>query len=437
MSLPSRYANEGLSKQDQSRVITSGIKRNKPIEYKLKSINEKVQDQVDYDIAMSPIDDLETDIIASFVDYTRNKQNIIHSNYDEMIIEQQSEIILDGNVSLLIIDTNFILSQLNILDDINKLANQYNLKVVIPLYVIKELDGLKSSKFKTDRDAELSSNSVSHLARWANDWIYSNLASSSETIKIQKMSQRLQSDLVKDQAILDCCLYFKQKFPQYLTILLSNDKNLCSLALSNDILTVSFNNEMTGEGISKTIHEENLRRFGKLEPKVIQSIKEERVKSKNTINPSDEWIKETQKFNINSEDDAINTIYTEIQTVLLAALHHCMEKEYGEDLDLIREYDKEQIITILDCSNLIIRFWFTVFKEYFQGHNKILPFGEEGKRKVPIHVDRPRNYFELKEFVKFWSTILQNIYDEIMNETEQEALKYLQQRWEKMASLLM
>ena len=82
------------------------------------------------------------------------------------------------------------------------------------------------------------------------------------------MSQRISKDLVKDDAIFDCCLYFKKTYPQSLVILLSNDKNLCAKALSNDVLTVSFRENMSGRLIANTIYEENVERFGKLQTKV-------------------------------------------------------------------------------------------------------------------------------------------------------------------------
>ena len=46
-------------------------------------------------------------------------------------------------------------------------------------------------------------------------------------------------------------VYISKNHPNSLTIILSNDKNLCSKALMNELLTVSFRPNMSGELIAK------------------------------------------------------------------------------------------------------------------------------------------------------------------------------------------
>ena len=187
----------------------------------------------------------------------------------DIVSETETNALLNelGNVSYLVVDTNFILSHLNIVNGLQDVANNYGLQIIIPITVMKELDGLKnSSRIANEASSErISNQSVGHLARWANDWIYSALAKNSSVVRGQKLRQRLDKSTTKDDAILDCCLYFKENYQKSLVVLLSNDKNFCLKALSNDILTVSYRKDMNVDIIANTIYTENLRRFGKLE----------------------------------------------------------------------------------------------------------------------------------------------------------------------------
>ena len=484
MSLPSKYAPEGLSAEDQSRVITVGNKRpRKPINYIHRTIDDKIQNALqnhhlnhqdqqnghnndDDDIEMIPFEDAEeVDVITSYVEYLRGHTAYEQQQHNDMMIDEDefndnnNELveIIEGNISYLILDTNFLISHLKIVDCLKKLAPNHGLKIIIPVYVIQELDGLKNSnKINNSNNGEdgCSGESISQLAKWANQWVYNSLIDSKTIVKGQKLSQRIDKSLIKDDAILDCCLYFKKNHPNSLTIILSNDKNLCSKALMNELLTVSFRPNMSGELIAKTIYNENIQRFGKIETKtkVIKNATPLRINSPipdappphpphPTVAPSSEWVAKTQEIDRYSSFESISIgVYNEIQMVLLSALHHCMEEEYGDDLDLIRDYDKDQIVTIDDCANLIIRFWSTVFLEYFRATpDHFLPFHQSNVRrkfskKTPIHVNVPNSPGELHEFISFWTRVLTIIYDAVMLKLNQDALEKLISRWNNMAS---
>ncbi|RLV92458.1 Transcriptional protein SWT1 [Spathaspora sp. JA1] len=399
---------------------------------------------------MVPMDDAEVDVISSYINYTRDSGQLRSSSSDDddsMIIEQESEEVSNGNLSILVVDTNFILSHLKVIDELKELGREFGLRIVIPVMVIRELDGLKNSSRVQDSRDRISGVSVGHLARWANDWIYNSLANNSDVVVGQKLRQRLDKDVVQDDAILDCCLYFKDRGDN-LVVLLSNDKNLCTKALTNNVLTVTFKSGMSAKLIAKVIYDENINKFGKLSPVHTPTPPQpqkvqERVE---ILEPSREWVQSTQQVSsFQTFDEVSFKVYTEIQMILLSAIHHCMEIEYGEDLDLVRDYDKQSIVNIYDCSQILIRFWFTVFQQYFKSDaTKFVPFEEEeprsnGRRnsakRNSIYVDVPKTSIELNSFIKFWTTCLKIIYDAVMDETQTIALDHLIKRWEKMASL--
>lgn len=481
MALPSRYSSTGLSEEDQHKVLVLGSKRPKKPEYTIRTIEDKIKNAVDNqtyqnynfmdgDIEMVPIDDdKEVDVISSYIDYSRNYGGLMNmpgegylEDDDKMMVEDSHDWeVIEGNISILVLDTNFILSHLKIIDELRELAPEFGLKIVVPIAVMQELDGLKNSTrvasgvgLDDDDDRErISGESVGHLARWANEWIYSSLANSSGIVKGQKLSQRLDRDAVKDDSILDCCMYYKLHYAGALVVLLSNDKNLCLKALSNDVLTVSFRPGMSSKLIASVVYEQNVTTFGKLEMKVSQVTHNSHNNNNNHNHaqpnhsqhpqPSQEWIDSARNVSgLNSFQEVSAKVYQEIQTILLSALHHCMEAEYEEDLELLRDYDKTTIVDLGDCAQVLIRFWFPVFQQYFRAlPQKFIPFDETGHGKSlvkkPIFVDEPRDEAELKQFVRFWTTTLQAIYDGVMDETQRKALEVLSERWDKMANSCM
>lgn len=422
MSLPSKYAPEGLSHEDQGRTITVGQKREpRPVKYYVRTIENRVNEALKSseanqinDIEMVPMDGFdEVDIISHFVTESRHRQS--YDDNDLEIDESQSDKFeRSGNVSYLVIDTNFILSHLKILNDLKSIGEEYGLVLIIPITVVKELDGLKSENNigLVSKDG-LSTKSVGHLARWANEWIYSSLANNSNVVKGQRLDQRLDKTVTQDDAILDCCLYFKKSYPNTLQVLLSNDKNFCLKALSNELLTVSYRTDMNAELIATTIYQENIARFGKL------SLETSSLKP----------VKRNNDLSVAAPEEVIHTVYTEIKTITLSAIHHCMESAYGDDLDLLKNYDKDTVTTLLDCSYVMIRFWLPVFSLYFRGES--LPFEEvNGPRgeKNPIWVDPPTSG-QLSDFINFWSKVLTILYKNEMNEDQNESLRLLINRW--------
>lgn len=368
---------------------------------------------------MVPMDSFdEVAVIADFVTHSRDSYNFMYE--DTMDLDQRynqtQTVRLDGNISYLVVDTNFILSHLKILNEIKDLGKEYGLQLVIPMAVMQELDGLKlSNKIEsafTHSDAQLSGKSVGHLARWANDWVYSCLAKRVPTVVGQRAEERINRLAVKDDAILDCCLYLQKHRAQTLQILMSNDKNLCMKALLNSILTVSYRTNMNAKMIAETIRNENIHKFG-----VIQ---------KNTVVTQEVEV----PIRAHHGGDIFQTVYGEVQKLVLSIVHRCMASNYGEDLSLLRNYNKSAVQTLEDACHVIIRFWMPVFSLYLR---RLKPFDEEGKHKVPKMVDVPQSRLSLNSFIDYWSQILHTLYKEEMTDAQNTALGSLIQRWEELA----
>ncbi|KAA8912652.1 hypothetical protein TRICI_003425 [Trichomonascus ciferrii] len=158
----------------------------------------------------------------------------------------------------LVLDTNFLISHLPLLDEVRELHPQYGHVIVVPWIVIQELDGLKESKrvstYTTGKE-KVQRSSVSHLARKATNWIYKQLAGNSTAVKGQKLTEINDLNLNGDDAILDCCRYF-QKRRNALTVILSNDKNLCTKSLVHGVRTISFAKDVTARRIVETVRAE-------------------------------------------------------------------------------------------------------------------------------------------------------------------------------------
>lgn len=150
----------------------------------------------------------------------------------------------EKTMPLLIVDTNFLISNLDILNDLRQLAPKYNHRIVIPYSVIQELDNLKDAK-----------RHVKHPSRKAINWIQEYFSANDEYVIGQQLTQINQVNLRGDDSILDCCLFFQQHY-NALTVIVTNDKNLCVKALVHHIRTISFTNDMTAQKISDMVRQE-------------------------------------------------------------------------------------------------------------------------------------------------------------------------------------
>ncbi|KAK9325360.1 PIN domain-containing protein [Lipomyces orientalis] len=141
---------------------------------------------------------------------------------------------------LYVVDTNFVISHLRILEELVAQHSRFGHLLVFPLTVIHELDLLKTTARSSSPDLPSRYQSdISSLARRANDWLFRSLARSEPGIWGQKANEKVERDILGDDSILDCCKYFQQ-MRHKAVVLISNDKNLCVRALIYSIRTVSF-----------------------------------------------------------------------------------------------------------------------------------------------------------------------------------------------------
>lgn len=368
---------------------------------------------LDKDVDME--DAPKVQFVSDFVSETRNRRQFEEIG-DDMDVDRfmlKTETIpVQGNISYLTIDTNFILSHIDVVEQIRRLSRDYRLIIIIPLEVIRELDGLKSMRSSDSRDGK----SISRLARAAISWVFEALAAKDSSVKGQANKQKIHKYARKDDAILDCSLYFREQFPHSLHILMSNDKNLCLKALINDLLTISFQENMSAQVIAETVYQENLHRFGKIDAPTV-GVRQVEVPVSNIPN---------QEKNV---AEVCYTIYKEVSILVQSIVGRCMKVEYGDDLHLVRDYDPNRSASLDELVQQIIRFWIPVFSHRL----KTRPFEEEDKHKVPVHDYVPQDVRELKEFVEFWSECLAELYDGVMGKTEVQSLRVLIERWSKLS----
>ncbi|BFZ64716.1 hypothetical protein YB2330_005868 [Saitoella coloradoensis] len=154
----------------------------------------------------------------------------------------------DGKQSrraVFVTDTNFLISQLSLVNDLATLHKEHGHTILIPWMVIRELDGLKLASAGRGR-----AQNVAPLARQAITWIHDNLKRKDGSVRGQQMTEALHRGLEPDDAILDCCQYIQQE-EEVPVVLLSNDRNLCVKALIHDIPTKSFHRGLTAIEILK------------------------------------------------------------------------------------------------------------------------------------------------------------------------------------------
>ncbi|KAK9471384.1 PIN domain-containing protein, partial [Dipodascopsis tothii] len=159
--------------------------------------------------------------------------------------------------AVFIVDTNFVLSHLRILDEMVVYAAVYRHVVVFPWTVIKELDGLKNSTrvnmVKEKDNNKTTPQVVGQLARRAGNWLFQLFARTDPGVRGQKKDEKLEeAKLSPDDSILDCCRFFRER-TGVRTILLSNDRNLCVKALVYSILTVTYVPGLTAQYILNRI----------------------------------------------------------------------------------------------------------------------------------------------------------------------------------------
>ncbi|KAJ1665061.1 hypothetical protein IW140_003786 [Coemansia sp. RSA 1813] len=127
---------------------------------------------------------------------------------------------------LAVIDTNFFIDHLSLVGELADVAATHSILIVVPWVVIQELDKLKmSTKTSASQGWLDSSENVGAVARSSSRFLESELERNDSPFLFQKRSEYLQREQINDDKILDCCLYFSEKY-RIPVVVLTKDRNL-------------------------------------------------------------------------------------------------------------------------------------------------------------------------------------------------------------------
>ena len=353
----------------------------------------------------------------------------------------------------LVVDTNFILSHLAILEDLENLSHDKYAgcyQIVIPKQVIHELDGLKDS----DKSVLTSRHSISKLARSAIDWCYAHFHESVPTVTGQRLHERIDVDATKDDSILDCCLYFQnvENGGGNFVVLMSDDKNLCVKALVNNVLTVSYRTGMDAELIASNIVNE-LQLLNSVianEPCSDQHTGQGGDMIVDDVNMYTELYQQQQQqqqqqqeldrqqpkkmadvdreSTSNSFSDVSLQIFSQVTTLVLEAINYAINSTYGDDVYMI-EYDESKMKTLRDAGKCILRLGFSTFADFFDRRNVYNPMQIlKDRTEFRKFTNVPPSKKDLDEFVEFWKLFLEAIYKS-RNVEQKNALKAIEDYW--------
>ncbi|KAK9370430.1 PIN domain-containing protein [Lipomyces kononenkoae] len=197
-----------------------------------------------YDDEFMDLDDTSIEVVSQFVAQRRNS-NVRQQSGDgikgtAVAATRESDDSVDRASVLYVVDTNFLMSHLTILNELVAYYPNFRNLLVFPLTVIQELDGLKTVNLPANEGLQSRHQTdIGLLARRANDWLFKAFARSEPAILGQKANEEIEKGVIGDKSILYCCRFF-QEIRHTPVILLSNDKNLCVQALIYSIRTVSF-----------------------------------------------------------------------------------------------------------------------------------------------------------------------------------------------------
>ncbi|KAJ2483345.1 hypothetical protein EV174_002958 [Coemansia sp. RSA 2320] len=143
--------------------------------------------------------------------------------------------LLDGAKIAAVVDTNYFIDDLSLIQSLSVLALREKLVIVVPWVVIKELNGLKSSNKISDGPGPRQT-TVGALARTATRFLEENLGRQGSVLRCQKISEHVRKEADNDDKILDCCLYLveQRRLP---VVMLTRDRNLAIKARVNGCAT--------------------------------------------------------------------------------------------------------------------------------------------------------------------------------------------------------
>ena len=369
------------------------------------------------------------------------------------------------HVAYLVVDTNFLLSHLGLLTDLERLLHgRYEgvYQIIIPKQVVHELDGLKSSNKRITSNNVQSSHSISTMARKAIDWCYAHFHDSKPTVTGQRLHEKIDRDALKDNSILDCCLYFQnvENGGGNMVVLLSDDKNLCVKALVNNVLTISYRSDMSASLIAGNIMSEltnnNMyqnpvqQRQAYVQPDVhsneshymeygndsadmmieddyyIQEQPQHQDTSKATEYPSTETIQRKQPLTLY---DVSMELDDQVTTLVLEAINYAVTEVFGDEADM-SGYNPETMRTLSDAANCIVRMKISTFSEFFDRRSNFNPMKTlEIRHERRKFTSVPDSIDDLRDFISFWYDFLDGIYKKRTTD-QRQSLKKIYSHWE-------
>ncbi|XP_065068342.1 transcriptional protein SWT1-like isoform X2 [Rhopilema esculentum] len=259
--------------------------------------------------------------------------------------------VMDGSL-FIVLDTNILLSHLKFVSELkdSPIPGAGRPTVVIPWMVVQELDRLKNAPDSRIVEAGEGENqpfiSINFLARNAVAFIHNCFSQNHPRIKGQSVFEASKSvdgftEETNDDSILCCCLLLKQNAPQTKTVLLSNDRNLCSKALMNGVKAFTKKTLLPGlqdlfQSGNIIVHKGHFKEYFK-EAEIQERISEQQKKADNLI--------------------------CELQCILREALAAIVEQEmkevYGEIWLAIVKIKPPW--TLIDTFELLEKHWIAVF----------------------------------------------------------------------------
>lgn len=313
-----------------------------------------------------------------------------------------------STIAGLILDTNFLISNLNLVVELAGVADTYGFILVIPWVVLQELDGLKLNHKKTQTDARGRTSSVASLARKANEWIYRALAKLDKRVVGQKLSEMCSptSDLHGDDGILDCCMYFRKKM-QLLTVILSNDRNLCTKALIHEIKTVTFVKGLTAKAIGEVVRNEALSQCGSFDGSAendmeMDDIDMDQKRSKEMRDfTSIKTTLESSSHSLSSlRDTIVSTIVSEVAPSAVACIAH----EYSDPDEYARYVKNLKTGSLNELCLTLDKYSNAVFADYIK--NRRINF-KDTEMNTPPSVETPQ---ELLRFINSWGAVWKDLH---------------------------
>lgn len=317
-----------------------------------------------------------------------------------------------GLKPFLVLDTNFLISHLPLLEEVQELHPQYGHTIVVPWIVIQELDGLKESKkisTYTIGYEKVQRSSVSHLARRATNWIYKQLAANSTAVVGQKLTEINDLNLNGDDAILDCCRYFQER-RNALTVILSNDKNLCTKSLIHGVRIISFAKDVTARRIVEIVKAEADGSVHEQPPSAPEhfedgggamDIDDDIMDDAPPQHPPPKQHQEQhqeQKAPTNDRDDPVAKVLTKAEDTFLTNIKTCIDKHMHQAYDGDGEleyfgYTKDSVNMLEDSIDVIKKFKIAVFGNMIPG--QVI---SKASKAPPIPITKE----DLLEFIDSW-----------------------------------